>query len=259
MLNKNNLFILEGSHQLTPFIGLHISYESLHCDLYRIALSGFLESAPPEYLRDAPPDWIARMRLACFVRAQAISHIFNLTQDTFPDFTCHSLYITISVYESIRNQLRYLELCPRSDELNSKALAMGRDFDVMMNVISRTTKYFRSNLPAVSFGAEGVCADGRSETSAGCWHVMATRPIGRNMIRLLRPEPSRQLKGWFSPGCTFSPDTERTDKISRPHLDVTSRQSSLIRFRTNPSFGSQQREKSLLQSSQGPVPPHHSL
>ena len=155
-LSMTNLFVRHGANELQAFLVIHLVCDQLYSDLYRFAMPGFAESAPADYLADAPPGWIEKTRYACYERSRAAGQKFELLETHFPDvvLTMNSHYI-VSAYESIRNQVQYLLIrtsvgLEESQTMQAEyPIAALRDtqgqFESIINVVGKTTKYFYKN------------------------------------------------------------------------------------------------------------------
>lgn len=107
--NLECLYTLKGQPgALCALACLHIWFDQLHSTLYRTAFPGFDESAPVEYLAQAPPQWIDKLRRGCYHRAIQVREKIRFLAK-------HSLYpiaghrITTYAFECIRNQLAYIK------------------------------------------------------------------------------------------------------------------------------------------------------
>jgi hypothetical protein len=57
---------------------LHLWYHQIHCELFRIALPGYSESAGPETLAEAPTGWLDNVRDDCRRHARSVAEVLAL-------------------------------------------------------------------------------------------------------------------------------------------------------------------------------------
>ena len=137
------------TNEVLPFVALHLWYDQLHCDLYRIAMPNFNESAPPEYQAQAPPGWLDSTQLACYRSACSVMDRFGLLEQHFPDLVLTDRYTEILVYESMRNQLQYLKVSRGSVQGVDHADTI-KGFEMMIRVVGRMTRYYANVQPVVN-------------------------------------------------------------------------------------------------------------
>jgi hypothetical protein len=133
-----------GAHHpkpLRPFLTLHLFYDQIHGDLYRIAMPGFPESAPAGYFDRCPPGWPTKLRYAYYVRACSIAERFKLVEDLFPDLVMCEKTTSLFVYESIRNQLQYLFVAKDTEGPQTQTTTTA-GFEAMLRAIGKMTKYY---------------------------------------------------------------------------------------------------------------------
>ena len=161
-LDAANLFLWQGSDELNQLLALHMWYDQIYCDLCRLALPGFVESAPAQYLAMAPPAWIAQTQLTCYEHALSQTRHFALVEAEFPDLVLSDMCFATFAYESMRNQLQYTTSIGSVSSVRSYLDMRGtaEGFDLMVRVIRKTTRYF--------FCMRGIVGQLREAISDGC-------------------------------------------------------------------------------------------
>ncbi|WVQ68686.1 uncharacterized protein L199_006895 [Kwoniella botswanensis] len=139
-----------GQEDVIALFYLHIFYHQIHCDLYRMTLPGFRESAPPEYLARAPVGWVNRTRDACYLHAVEIIKKISFMAEHFDHFIPNDSVLIIFVYECIRNQIQYIKITYPGGPSREDHQQVSTGFEMIMDVAGRTVKYFGRIWRAVS-------------------------------------------------------------------------------------------------------------
>lgn len=137
--SRNALFAYHGTGELSSFASLHLWYEQLHCDLYRIALPGFRESPPTTYLDHIA--WVDNARQAAYTHACAIVEQVSLLLDDFPDISLHGTDIAVFAYESTRIQLQYLRLIHGPTHPQDVVHSASKRFDTLVKLVGGMARY----------------------------------------------------------------------------------------------------------------------
>ena len=130
--------------ELSSLVTIHLWLDLLHSSLYRLALPGFDETAPPECLEGAPPGWIEKLRTGADLRAGAMVDKLRLLLRHCPDFVLSTYKVGAMVYECTRTLLAHRALYPAPEAETLDSL------EVLLECLGRNTKYFYSSRRIVS-------------------------------------------------------------------------------------------------------------
>lgn len=138
----NNIYARKATPgELYAFAHIHLWYEQLHCTLYRLALPGFEESAPLDYLAAAPPDWQERLQSGCYARACEVRQKLRTLFRHAPNVVPPGDFLDSIVYENIRNQLAYLRYTFPAGEPQPSYDETLAGFEELIQIIGRRTEY----------------------------------------------------------------------------------------------------------------------
>lgn len=134
------------TNQLSALVALHLWHAQLHCDLHRIAMPGFAESAHPSFFADAPQDWVSHARTTCYSYAREVGRVFVKVHNIFSDFVPRDIWYIVLVYESCRNQLQYVHIL-NSEIVRDEGLGT---YEIMISTVRRMTIFYPSLQSMVS-------------------------------------------------------------------------------------------------------------
>ena len=145
-----NLRFWQRTNQLGSLLALHMWYDLLSCDLYRIAIPSISSPSASSYLNNAPEQWIKDVRFACFLRAHAIGRKFGLFCDNFPDIVLSDTHFLLFAHECIRTMVGYFaETRPGGVAEEDEYAETIESFQKILNVVSRSTRYYAIAKPMV--------------------------------------------------------------------------------------------------------------
>jgi hypothetical protein len=129
-MNVECLYALKGQPGSMSLLAcLHIWFDQLHSTLYRTAYPGFDESAPADYLAQAPPQWIDKLRRGCYHRAIEVRQKIRFLSKHKLYFKMAGHRISSFAFECIRNQLAYIKYAFPEGEGPNEYLETLRGFE----------------------------------------------------------------------------------------------------------------------------------
>jgi hypothetical protein len=145
MLSREVIFVRDGTDALAPLVMLHLWYHQIHCELFRIALPGYSESAGPETLADAPTGWLDKVRDDCRRHARSVAEVLALVNSNIKGSSFRILdpSLPMIVYNSLRLQLECISLTyPDVVSREREFELMGGDADVLLTLVQRMSGFF---------------------------------------------------------------------------------------------------------------------
>lgn len=78
--SDNSLRLRAYSPRICIFVMIHVWWHQCHCDLYRLALTGFRNALPPSTFQSFAPEFLKRCQTRCVEHASSMADIFSKLQ-----------------------------------------------------------------------------------------------------------------------------------------------------------------------------------
>lgn len=100
--SRTDLLRYSRSRWIARYVGIHLSWHQCHCDLFRLFLSGYRESAPEVIINSLPEGYVSKAVALCLRHAQAIIRILKDINNLNPRLQVAGPDLAICGYHACR-------------------------------------------------------------------------------------------------------------------------------------------------------------
>lgn len=152
-LSRQNLFNRHKTPHLGPLVMLHLWYDMLHCELYRLALQTHSDPNVQALFDTAPPGWMHEAQDHCFYHAINIPRTLKMVESDLSGecFTILDPSLAMLCYASLKMQLLYYsvrESLGLDSGISDESI---ESFRILLLFVERLSRYFTPTVALVSY------------------------------------------------------------------------------------------------------------